>query len=45
MNTYKKLSCALQRGNANMYAQSLSAIARVTGKHFMPGLDVPVEQF
>ena len=42
MNAYKILSCALQKGNARMYAMSLTAVARSVGEHFVPGFDVPV---
>jgi hypothetical protein len=45
MNAYKLIACTVQKGNSLMYAQSLTAIARATGQHFMPGLDVPVEDF
>ena len=45
MNAYKLISCAVQKGNSLMFAQSLTAIARSTGWHFLPGLDVPVQEF
>ena len=45
MNAYKLISCAVQKGNSLMLAQSLTAIARSTGWHFLPGLDVPVADF
>lgn len=42
-NAYKVLSCALQKGNGNVYAQSLAAVARANGRSFMPGCEVAVQ--
>jgi hypothetical protein len=38
-----RVSCVLQRGLGWMYGRSLSNTARVSGRQFMPGLDVPVQ--
>ncbi len=43
-SAYKEVSCALQRGNADMYARSMWNIARASGRHFMPGCAVPVQE-
>ena len=39
----QELSCALCRGNARMYNQSLLALARGAGRGFMPGLEWAVD--
>ena len=43
MNAYKTISCDLQKWNAAIYWQSLTAVTRATGKHFTPGFEAPVE--
>ena len=35
----------LQKCNSAMYAQSLTAVSRELGSNFIPGYDVPVEDF
>ena len=45
MNAYRLLSCVLQKGNATLYARTLTAVARSCGKHFTHGFDVPVDDF
>ena len=42
-NAYKIISCAVQRGNSNIFAASLVAVTRAKGISFMPACDVPVE--
>jgi hypothetical protein len=42
-SAYREVSCALQRGIGLMYARSNMNIARASGRHFMPGCDVPVQ--
>jgi hypothetical protein len=42
-SAYREVSCALQRGLGLMYGRSLFNIARASGRQFMPGLDVPVQ--
>ena len=39
----RELSCALCKGNARMYYNSLSRIAVHIGHNFRPGCDEPVE--
>ena len=39
----RELSCALCKGNARMYYNSLSRIALHVGHNFRPGCDEPVE--
>ena len=43
-SAYREISVALQRGNGLMYGKSLFAIARASGRSFLPGLDVPVQE-
>ena len=43
-SAYREVSCALQRGLGRMYGRSLFNIARASGRQFMPGLDVPVQE-
>ena len=43
-SAYREISCALQRGNGLMYDRSLFHIARASGRQFMPGCDVPVQE-
>ena len=43
-SAYREVSCALQRGIGMMYARSTVNIARASGRHFMPGCDVPVQE-
>mgnify|MGYP001787467346 CR=1 FL=1 len=43
-SAYREVSCALQRGLGLMYGRSLFNIARASGRQFMPGLDVPVQE-
>ena len=43
-SAYKEVSCALQRGIGLMYARSNQNIARASGRQFMPGCDVPVQE-
>ncbi len=43
-SAYREVSCALQRGLGQMYGRSLFNIARASGRQFMPGLDVPVQE-
>ena len=43
-NALREVSCALQQGNARMYARSLFEIARAGGRQFMPGCEVPVAE-
>ena len=38
----REISCALQQGNALLYARSLFEVARAGGRQFMPGCEVPV---
>jgi hypothetical protein len=39
----QQLSCALCKGNAGVYAASLQALARRSGRHFQPGSAVRLE--
>ena len=39
-----EVSCALQRGIGLMYARSNQNIARMSGRQFMPGCHVPVQE-
>ena len=43
-SAYREVSCALQRGIGLMYARSTLNIARASGRQFMPGCDVPVQE-
>jgi hypothetical protein len=43
-SAYREVSCALQRGIGMMYARSTVNLARASGRHFMPGCDVPVQE-
>jgi hypothetical protein len=43
-SAYREVSCALQRGLGLMYGRSLFNVARVSGRQFMSGLDVPVQE-
>jgi hypothetical protein len=43
-SAYREVSCALQRGLGLQYGRSLFNLARASGKHFMPGLDAPVQE-
>ncbi len=43
-SAYKEVSCALQRGIGEQYARSTMNIARASGRHFMPGCAVPVQE-
>ncbi len=43
-SAYREISCALQKGNGMMYDRSLFQIARASGRQFMPGCDVPVQE-
>jgi hypothetical protein len=43
-SAYKEVSCALQRGIGMMYARSTLNIARASGRQFMPGCAVPVQE-
>jgi hypothetical protein len=43
-SAYKEVSCALQRGIGLMYARSTLNIARASGRQFMPGCAVPVQE-
>jgi hypothetical protein len=43
-SAYREVSCALQRGLGLMYGRSLFNVARASGRQFMPGLDVPVQE-
>lgn len=43
-SAYREVSCALQRGLGMQYARSLFNIARASGRQFMPGCDVPVQE-
>ena len=43
-SAYREVSCALQRGIGMMYARSTLNIARASGRHFMPGCAVPVQE-
>ena len=45
MSAYTALSCTLQKWNAYVYAQSLQAIVRDSGKNFESGFDAPVDGF
>lgn len=43
-SAYKEVSCALQRGIGLQYARSTLNIARASGRQFMPGCAVPVQE-
>ena len=43
-SAYKEVSCALQRGIGLMYARSTFNVARASGRQFMPGCAVPVQE-
>ena len=43
-SAYREVSCALQVGNGLMYGRSLFHIARASGRQFMAGCDVPVQE-
>ena len=42
-SAYREISCALVRGNGLMYGRSLFNVARASGRSFLPGCDVPVQ--
>ena len=42
-SAYREISCALQVGNGLMYGRSVFTIARASGRQFLPGCDVPVQ--
>lgn len=42
-SAYKEISCALQRGIGQEYARCTQNIARASGRQFMPGCAVPVQ--
>ena len=42
-SAYREISCALVRGNGLMYGRSLFNAARASGRSFLPGCDVPVQ--
>ena len=43
-SAYREVSCALQRGLGLQYSRALFNIARASGRQFLPGLDVPVQE-
>ena len=43
-SAYKEVSCALQRGIGLQYGRSTMNIARASGRQFMPGCAVPVQE-
>ena len=43
-SAYKEVSCTLQRGIGLMYTRSNQNIALASGRQFMPGCDVPVQE-
>jgi hypothetical protein len=43
-SAYREVSCALQRGNGMMCARLTLNLARASGRHFMSGCDVPVQE-
>lgn len=43
-SAYREISCALQVGNGLMYGKGLFNIARASGRQFMPGCDIPVQE-
>ena len=42
-SAYREISCDLVRGNGLMYGRSLFNVARASGRSFLPGCDVPVQ--
>lgn len=42
-SAYREISVALVRGNGLMYGRSLFTVARASGRSFLPGMDVPVQ--
>jgi hypothetical protein len=42
-SAYQEISMALVRGNGLMYGRSLFTVAHASGRSFLPGMDVPVQ--